>query len=42
MKNNPKNNPPQLSLWNNKQRLNQAQQQKIKGGTYPWIDKDRP
>jgi len=39
MKNNSKNNPRPFGLWHNKQKLTQAQQQKIKGGTYPWIDK---
>jgi len=42
MKNNPKNKSRQLRLWAQEQKLNDAQQQKIKGGAYPWIDKDRP
>jgi len=42
MKNNAKNTPHQLGLWNSKQKLDKAQQQKIKGGTDPWANRKDP
>ena len=42
MKNNPQNNPRPLNQWAQKLVLDYKKQQKIKGGVYPWINKDRP
>ena len=38
MKNNSKYTPKSFAQWAKRETLSQAQQQSIKGGTFPWID----